>query len=281
MPELPEVETVRRGLNQVTLAQPIQGGEIRLERSIAYPHPADFLVAVTGVSIQQWHRRGKYLLAELSAPESASAGWLGVHLRMTGQLLWMSEAEPVQKHCRIRLSFPGGQELRFVDQRTFGQIWWVPSGTPPEEIITGLTRLGPEPFSPEFSAAYLKQCLQGRQRPIKNALLDQAMVAGIGNIYADEALFLSGIQPQTIGALLTLTQIERLHGAVIKVLQDSIEARGTSFSDFRDVSGINGNYGGIAWVYNRKGQQCRVCESLIERTKLAGRSAHFCPTCQR
>jgi formamidopyrimidine-DNA glycosylase len=281
MPELPEVETVRRGLNQVTLAQPIQGGEIRLERSIAYPHPADFLAAVTGVSIQQWHRRGKYLLAELSAPNSASASWLGVHLRMTGQLLWMSEVEPVQKHCRVRLSFPGGQELRFVDQRTFGQIWWVPSGTPPGQIITGLTRLGPEPFSPEFSVAYLRQCLQGRQRPIKNALLDQAMVAGIGNIYADEALFLSGIQPQTLGALLALPQIERLHGAVIKVLQDSIEARGTTFSDFRDVSGINGNYGGIAWVYDRKGQKCRVCESLIERTKLAGRSAHFCPTCQR
>ena len=241
---------------------------------------------MTGLLIQQWHRRGKYLLAELSCPaESISAnragGWLGVHLRMTGQLLWMSETEAVQKHCRVRLSFPNGQELRFVDQRTFGQIWWVPPGLSPEQIITGLTRLGPEPFSPEFSLAYLKRCLQGRQRPIKTALLDQVLVAGIGNIYADEALFLSGILPQTLSAHLTAAQIERLHGAVLKVLQDSIEARGTTFSDFRDVSGINGNYGGIAWVYDRKGQKCRVCESSIERTKLAGRSAHFCPTCQR
>lgn len=281
MPELPEVETVRRGLNQVTLAQPIAGGEILLERSIAHPHPGEFLAAVTGLSIQQWHRRGKYLLAELSHASEASVSWLGVHLRMTGQLLWMSEAEPLQKHCRVRFSFPAGQELRFVDQRTFGQIWWVPPGTPPDLVITGLTRLGPEPFSPEFSVAYLSQALQGRQRPIKNALLDQAMVAGIGNIYADEALFLSGILPQRLSAELTSAQIERLHGAILKVLQDSIEARGTTFSDFRDVSGINGNYGGIAWVYDRKGEKCRVCECSIERSKLAGRSAHFCPGCQR
>lgn len=297
MPELPEVETVRRGLNQVTLAQPISGGEILLDRSIAHPQPDSFLGMVTGLSIQQWHRRGKYLLAELAdeAGDEARdktrdktrdetsdlAGWLGVHLRMTGQLLWMFETEPLQKHCRVRLSFPNRQELRFVDQRTFGQIWYVPPGISPEQVITGLTRLGPEPFSAEFSVAYLHQRLQGRQRPIKNALLDQALVAGIGNIYADEALFLSGIQPQTLGSKLDVAQIERLHGAVLKVLQDSIDARGTTFSDFRDVSGVNGNYGGIAWVYDRKGEKCRVCDSLIERSRLAGRSAHFCPSCQR
>lgn len=289
MPELPEVETVRRGLNQVTLAQPIGGGEILLDRSIAHPQPADFLAAVAGRSILQWHRRGKYLLAELAAsPVAASlaaaspvaAGWLGVHLRMTGQLLWMQQAEPVQKHCRVRLSFANGQELRFVDQRTFGQIWYVPPDRPPEQIMTGLTRLGPEPFSAEFSIAYLSQRLQ-RQRPIKNLLLDQALVAGIGNIYADEALFLSGILPQRLGSQLTAAQIERLHGAVLRVLQDSIDARGTTFSDFRDVSGVNGNYGGMARVYDRKGEKCRDCESLIERIRLAGRSAHFCPTCQR
>lgn len=284
MPELPEVETVRRGLNQVTLAQPIRDGEVLLSRSIAHPHPGDFLAALVGLSIQQWHRRGKYLLAELSQPAKTGAdlqgGWLAVHLRMTGQLLWMSQAEPVQKHCRVRLSFPNAQELRFIDQRTFGKLWYVPPGLLPEQAISGLTRLGPEPFSPEFSVAYLRQGLQGRKRPIKTALLDQMLVAGIGNIYADEALFLSGIAPQTVSAQLNATQVERLHGSVLKVLQESIDARGTTFSDFRDVSGINGNYGGIARVYNRRGEPCRVCESLIERTKLAGRSAHFCPSCQ-
>lgn len=285
MPELPEVETVRQGLNQVTLAQPIGGGNVLLDRTIAHPFSsAEFLTHLTGSEIVQWHRRGKYLLAELGRAAGTAnaqpAGWLGVHLRMTGQLLWMHQDEPLQKHCRVRLWFPQGRELRFVDQRTFGQMWWVPPARPVTEIIAGLAQLGPEPFSPEFSVAYLAAQLQGRKRPIKNALLDQSLVAGVGNIYADEALFLSGIQPQTLSAALTMPQIERLHGAVVKVLQDSIEARGTTFSDFRDVSGVNGNYGGIAWVYDRKGQPCRVCQSPIERTKLAGRSAHFCPTCQ-
>ncbi|XQQ07891.1 MAG: DNA-formamidopyrimidine glycosylase [Leptolyngbya sp. IPPAS B-1204] len=298
MPELPEVETVRQGLNQVTLQQMIQGGDVLLDRTVAYPFSsADFLAGLRGTAITQWQRRGKYLLAELvrrgggdaareprrtrGNGEVGAAGWLGVHLRMTGQLLWMHQDEPVQKHCRVRLFFPAGRELRFVDQRTFGQMWWIPPERRLEEIMTGLALLGPEPFSPEFSVAYLVEQLRGRKRPIKNALLDQGLVAGVGNIYADEALFLSGIQPQTLSASLTGNQIERLHQAVLKVLQDSIDARGTTFSDFRDVSGINGNYGGIAWVYDRKGEPCRVCGSGIERIKLAGRSAHFCPQCQR
>lgn len=277
MPELPEVETVRQGLNQVTLGKVIQGGDVWLERTIAHPFlGSEFLSGITGTSIVQWHRRGKYLLAALQ-----SAGWLGVHLRMTGQLLWMQQDQPLQKHCRVRLYFPEGQELRFVDQRTFGKMWWVPPDRPLEEVMTGLANLGPEPFSEQFSVDYLTRQLRDRKRPIKNALLDQALVAGVGNIYADEALFLSGIQPQTLSAALQPEQIARLHRAILQVLQDSIDARGTTFSDFRDVSGTNGNYGGIAWVYDRKGENCRVCNSLIERVKLAGRSAHFCPTCQR
>lgn len=284
MPELPEVETVRQGLNQVTLHQTIQGGDVLLDRTIAHPFSSeDFLAALTGNAIAQWHRRGKYLLAELETigpKQVRAAGWLGVHLRMTGQLLWMQQDEPLQKHCRVRLFFPNQRELRFVDQRTFGQMWWIPPDRTPESIMTGLAQLGPEPFSDEFSVAYLVEKLRDRQRPIKNALLDQGLVAGIGNIYADEALFLSSVRPQTLSAKLTPEQIDRLYHAILKVLQDSIDARGTTFSDFRDVSGINGNYGGIAWVYDRKGQPCRVCTSPIERLKMAGRSAHFCPVCQ-
>ncbi len=279
MPELPEVETVRRGLNQVTLSQPILGGEVLLDRTIASPTPAEFLTALAGVAIAQWQRRGKYLLAELQRQKEPS-GYLGVHLRMTGQLLWVAQSEPMQKHCRVRLVFPDQRELRFVDQRTFGQLWWVPPGKPPEAIVSGLARLGVEPFSAAFSVEYLQNGLRDRQRPIKNALLDQTLVAGIGNIYADEALFLSRIQPQTLCAKLTAEQVERLHDAILKVLQTAIDARGTTFSDYRDVAGTNGNYGGIAWVYDRKGQACRVCATPIERLKLAGRSAHFCPTCQ-
>lgn len=311
MPELPEVETVRRGLNRVSLNQPVQGGEIRLARTIAYPELADiFLQGLTGTRISGWHRRGKYLVAALARSVdstdstdptdptasidltnstnlakamnlTATAGWLGVHLRMTGQLLWVSQQEPVQKHCRVRLFFDDDRELRYVDQRTFGRLWWVPPGQTPESVITGLQRLGPEPFSDEFSAEYLARSLKGRLRPVKNALLDQKLVAGIGNIYADEALFLSGIRPTVRCDRLSKKRIIQLHESIRKVLATSIESGGTTFSDFRDVHGTNGNYGGVAWVYNRAGEPCRVCGSDIDRLKLAGRSAHYCPSCQK
>jgi formamidopyrimidine-DNA glycosylase len=328
---LPEVETVRRGLNDLTLHQTIQGGDVLLDRTIAHPFSvADFLTGLQGTAIAHWHRRGKYLLAELEevegrgqkaggrsgetkvvalpyrpiaaspsgtytplpTPHSRSAersrrsplptpsSWLGVHLRMTGQLLWVDQTEPLEKHTRVRLFFGDGKELRFVDQRTFGQMWWVPPETAPEQIITGLQQLGPEPFSEEFSVTYLAQQLQ-RRRPIKNVLLDQAIVAGIGNIYADEALFLSGIHPQTLCINLTQPQIKRLRSNIVQVLQASIEAKGTTFRTFRSVAGVNGNYGGSAWVYGRDGDVCRNCATAIERLKMAGRSAHFCPTCQR
>jgi formamidopyrimidine-DNA glycosylase len=286
VPELPEVETVRRGLNRLTLNQTIQGGEVLLDRTIACPiFVPEFLSGLTGTAIAQWHRRGKYLLAELVQtvdPENpTSAGYLGAHLRMTGQLLWVNAAEPVQKHTRVRLFFQGDRELRFVDQRTFGQLWWVPPNYALEQIITGLQALGSEPFSTDFSVDYFYQQLHPRDRPIKNALLDQRIVAGLGNIYADEALFLSGIHPQMLCSSLTHNQVKLLHGTTLKVLQDSIDAKGTTFSTFRNVEGINGNYGGKAWVYGRDGEACRACGTVIERLKMAGRSAHFCPQCQR
>lgn len=298
MPELPEVETVRLGLNQVTLNQEIQGGDVLLNRTIAHPPDSQaFLAGLQRTAIVHWHRRGKYLLAALAPaldilpalpvptspnlPAHSPGGWLGVHLRMTGQLLWLNQTDPLQKHTRVRLFFPDGKELRFVDQRTFGQMWWVPPEQPLDRIMTGLQQLGPEPFSEQFSVAYFEQQLQKGRRPIKNALLDQAIVAGVGNIYADEALFLSGIRPQTLCTELNRKQIERLRQNIIQVLLASIEARGTTFSDFRDISGINGNYGKVAWVYGRNGEICRNCGTLIERLKMAGRSAHFCPLCQQ
>ena len=281
MPELPEVEIVRQGLNQVTLSQEIKGGDVLLDRTIAYPFSMDeFLAALKQVTITGWHRRGKYLLAELTKSNPGDAGWLGVHLRMTGQLLWLDREDPLQKHTRVRLFFQDSRELRFVDQRTFGKMWWVPPREVPESIITGLKSLGPEPFSAEFSLEYLVGKLKNRQRSIKTALLDQALVAGVGNIYADEALFLSGIRPQTLCAALNLGQIERIRTSIIQVLQTSIEAGGTTFSSFLNVQGVNGNYSGVAWVYGRTNQPCRVCGTSIERLKLAGRSSHLCPKCQ-
>lgn len=281
MPELPEVETVRRGLSRVTLNQPIRGGDVLLNRSIAHPVSIeDFLPALKGAEIIAWQRRGKYLLAALSR-QHQPAGWLGCHLRMTGQLLWVQQTMPLSSHCRVRLFFDQGCELRYVDQRTFGRLWWVPPDKQPDQVMTGLQRLGPEPFADDFSLDYLRIWCGHRQRPVKNALLDQAMVAGIGNIYADEALFLSGIRPNVRCDRISLRRLTRLHTAIQKVLTDSIEAGGTTFSDFRDIHGTNGNYGGVAWVYDRENEPCRVCSTAIKRIKLAGRSAHYCPHCQK
>lgn len=281
MPELPEVETVRRGLNQLTLNQKITGGDVLLNRTIAYPFSVDeFIHGIKGSAITTWHRRGKYLLAQLTPPSPLSPTWLGVHLRMTGQLLWLHQDEPLHKHTRVRIFFGDQQELRFVDQRTFGQMWWVPPGVAEESIITGLKKLAADPFSPEFTVEYLAAKLQNRRRPIKTALLDQSVVAGLGNIYADEALFKSGVLPVTLCTDLQLEQIQRLHTEIIQVLETSIAAGGTTFSNFLNVQGVNGNYGGVAWVYNRTGEPCRVCSTPIQRIKLGGRSSHFCPQCQ-
>ena len=286
------------------------GGDVLLNSTIAPSISAtDFLTKLKGKSIARWYRRGKYLLAELSqfpegerekgkggefrdqTPNSSplpssfllpsKAGWLGVHLRMTGQLLWVNRSEPLQKHARVRLFFEGNQELRFVDQRTFGQMWYVPAETEVSSTVIGLKLLGPEPFSDEFTTEYLTRKLHRRARPIKTALLDQALIAGLGNIYADETLFLSGVMPTTLCADLTAEQIGRIHTAIIQVLQKAIESGGTTFSNFLNVQGVNGNYGGVAWVYNRAGQPCRTCSATIERIKLAGRSTHFCPACQQ
>jgi len=282
LPELPEVEIVRLGLNQLTSGKKIQGGEVLLKRTLAYPPSLTvFWQGVQGKIISNWQRRGKYLLAQLHDEQGKPAGKLGVHLRMTGQLLWVEQTTPLQIHTRLRWFLEDNQELRFVDTRTFGKVWWIPPEVTPETIIQGLAKLGPEPLEDGFTLDYLTQILSKSQRKIKTLLLDQEAIAGIGNIYADEALFKSGIHPQAIASSLRGKQIEKLHQAIREVLQQGIEAGGTTFSDFINVKGINGNYGQQAWVYRRSGQPCRICGTTIERLKLAGRSSHYCPQCQK
>ena len=281
MPELPEVETVRRGLELQVGRFCIDNVEVLRTRAVAAPKgdPDGFAAALSGCTLARWRRRGKYLIAELERGGEA-AGELGAHLRMTGQFQWLKQGErPPCPHTRVRFH-SDSHELRFVDVRSFGELWHVPLGTPTETVITGLTRLGPEPFSESFSASYLRQRLKGSSRPIKNALLDQALVAGVGNIYADESLFMAGIRPHTPAGRLPLKRLQLLHQSLVEVLELSIGAGGTSFSDFRDLTGTNGNYGGQAWVYRRGGQPCRRCGSVLRRETLGGRSSHWCPTCQ-
>ena len=289
MPELPEVETVRLGLQRQTQDFLIARVEVLRDRAIAAPpDPSLFRLALEGCRIRQWRRRGKYLLADLDHPDGQEAGVWGVHLRMTGQFLWIEAPEPGGApadgdpglHTRVRIWERSGAELRFIDTRSFAQMWFVPPGRTVESVISGLGRLGPEPFDPGFNATYLQQRLRGSQRAIKSALLDQSLVAGIGNIYADESLFAAGILPQTISGRLGSRRLERLREAVVEVLRTSIGAGGTTFSDFRDLTGTNGNYGGQAWVYRRCGLPCRRCGTSVRRERLAGRSSHWCPSCQ-
>jgi formamidopyrimidine-DNA glycosylase len=292
VPELPEVETVRLGLQRQTQDFLIGRVEVLRDRAIAAPpDPALFRLALEGCRIEQWSRRGKYLLAELRHPDGQQAGIWGVHLRMTGQFLWLAAPEGASsgpagdsdpgQHTRVRIWEQSGAELRFIDTRSFAQMWFVPPGRAVESVITGLARLGPEPFDPGFSAPYLQERLRGSRRPIKSALLDQSLVAGIGNIYADESLFAARILPQTVSGRLGSQRLERLRRAVVEILQTSIGAGGTTFSDFRDLTGTNGNYGGQAWVYRRGGLPCRRCGTPLMRDRLAGRSTHWCPCCQK
>ncbi|OYQ62590.1 DNA-formamidopyrimidine glycosylase [Pseudanabaena sp. SR411] len=287
MPELPEVETVRIGLNENTLGWQIEGGEVLLPRVIAYPdQPQAFLDALIGTDFTEWQRRGKYLIAQLS-----QGNQLGVHLRMTGSLLWCDRDMAVGKHTRVRLFLKekgkgekekkgGLKELRFDDQRTFGKLWLVPSHQATESIITGLQKLGLEPFDAKFTPEHLASKLSRSGRPIKTVLLDQETVAGIGNIYADESLFLGKIHPQKAANSLNSEQIKALHQGIIRSLSDGIAKGGTTFSSFQNVAGLKGNYIDTAWVFRRTGQPCNVCGTVISRIKLGGRSTHFCANCQ-
>ncbi len=281
MPELPEVETVRRGLQGQTHGLVIRRVEVLRARAIASPpDPELFALGLRDCRLGDWHRRGKYLLADLLDGEGGDAGRWGVHLRMTGQFLWLEEPRPPCLHTRVRIFSDSGAELRFVDTRSFGQMWWIPPGLAVEAVMGGLGKLGPEPFAADFHTDWLVQRLRGSSRPIKTALLDQALVAGVGNIYADESLFAAGIAPHTPSGHLRRPQLERLREALVEVLRTSIGVGGTTFSDFRDLQGLNGNYGGQAWVYRRGGEPCRRCGTPIRRERLSGRSSHWCPRCQ-
>ena len=271
---------MRRGLERQLQQFTISHLEVLRARAVAWPpDPELFCSALRGCRVGQWQRRGKYLIAALEQDGEPAGHW-GVHLRMTGQFLWLEQPRDPCPHTRVRLWNSSGQELRFVDVRSFGEMWWVPPGQAPETVMSGLRRLGPEPFSEAFSPAYLRQKLQGSNRAIKSALLDQALVAGVGNIYADESLFLSGIAPSTASGRLPLKRLTALHSALVEVLHTSIGAGGTTFSDFRDLTGTNGNYGNAAWVYRRGGDPCRRCGTPIRRDRIGGRSSHWCPSCQ-
>ena len=282
MPELPEVETVRKGLEKLLNNFYIKNIDVLKERSIASIGGSEnFKSNIKNSYFGNWERRGKYLIGSLHSKDKISKGFLVVHLRMTGQFKLIKKEIPPCSHTRVRFFENKGKELRFIDIRNFGQMWYVPASKSISEIVTGIKKLGPEPFSSDFNSCYLEKYLKNKTRSIKSALLDQSTVAGVGNIYADETLFDAGINPKTESGSLNNLELKRLCKSLVKILKISIGEGGTTFSDFRDLEGINGNYGGQAWVYRRGGENCKKCGEKIMREKLCGRSTHWCPNCQK
>ena len=261
MPELPEVETVRRGLEQKLKSFIIKRVEICRESTVAYPIcKKDFIEGLQNSLISKWHRRGKYLIADLKKTERDNInigneislinnGFLVVHLRMTGYFTFNNGITNPCKHTRIRFFDNNNNELRYIDIRSFGQMWWVRDGLLPNNIIKGLGTLGPEPFSEKFNISYLKKVILNKTRSIKSVLLDQTIVAGIGNIYADESLYSAGISPFREAKTIKKNELKKLKIAIVDILKKSIGAGGTTFSDFRDLEGENGNFGLQTNVY--------------------------------
>ena len=293
MPELPEVETVRRGLEQKLNNFIIKKVEVCRDSTVAFPtYKEEFIKGLQNSLFYKWNRRGKYLIAELKKIDNENIqinekitlkhnGFLVVHLRMTGYFKFINKSTPPCKHTRIRFFDKNNNELRYIDVRSFGQMWWIKQGLEPNKIIKGLGSLGPEPFSKEFDTKYLKKVISKRTKSIKSILLDQTIVAGIGNIYADESLYSAGISPFRKAQTINKNELIKLKESIVTVLKKSIGSGGTTFSDFRDLEGENGNFGLQTNVYRRTGKQCHKCGNLIERQKITGRSTHWCSKCQK
>jgi len=274
MPELPEVETVCRGLKSHLIGATISGAEVLRVDSIAYPAHDEFENILPGHKFVDVWRRGKYILINLDGGTGLAA-----HLRMSGRLLVTKKKTPMGKFLRVRILLADGRELRFEDMRVFGRLWYKPADMTFEQVVPALAQLGVEPLT-DLTAAGLGQSLAKKKQAIKSALLDQTVVAGIGNIYADECLFRAGIHPLKPAGVLKKAELERLVKEIRVVLLNAIEHRGTTLSDYRDADGVNGNYQNEALVYGRTGMKCRVCTMKIERLKIGGRSSHFCLKCQ-
>ncbi|MDQ2833922.1 MAG: bifunctional DNA-formamidopyrimidine glycosylase/DNA-(apurinic or apyrimidinic site) lyase [Acidobacteriota bacterium] len=273
MPELPEVETVANGVHTRIHGQTIRSVWTSNKPQTFKSPPEQIAETLTGSRIERVHRVGKTIVVDLS--RNRKPAQFLVHLGMTGRLLISTPDTPIPPHTHAILSLSSGKELRFVDARRFGRLSVVVlSGA--EERYAGP---GVEPLTislEEFTALF-----RGRKTPIKAALLNQSLLHGVGNIYADEGLFHAGIRPARHAGRLTRAELARLRIALIKVLTEAIQLGGSSVSDYVDADGVAGFFQLRHHVYTRTGQPCRVCSTPIKRIVVGGRSTHFCPACQR
>jgi formamidopyrimidine-DNA glycosylase len=274
MPELPEVETIARGLNQR-----VRGDVIDSVWLGSHPEPlkspaAAIASALAGARISEVKRVGKHIVFDLTpkvtAKKKATASQWIVHLGMSGRMVVAAPGEPVAKHTHAIATLASGRELRFVDPRRFGRLSVVA-----ENAFAGP---GTEPLT--ITANDFAKLFHGRKTPIKAALLNQKLLHGVGNIYADESLFRAGIRPKRQAGRLTRAELFRLHGAVKEVLKEAIKLGGSSVSDYVDSEGKEGFFQLQHRVYLRTGEPCLVCKTRIKRIVLAGRGTHYCPKCQ-
>jgi formamidopyrimidine-DNA glycosylase len=273
MPELPEVETIVRRLAPLVTGQRLQSFEVRDPRWCAPLAPQELLDAVRGRRVDGLRRRGKYLVWDLEADIH-----LVMHLRMTGTLLWHpAPASPPPPHTRVVIGLGAGRMV-FVDPRRFGTGTLL-LGAPALAAFFAL-RLGVEPLQPAFTAAHLRGLARGRRAPIKAFLLDQRNLAGVGNIYADEALFRAGVHPLRPAGSLRPSQYGLLRDAVVAVLRSGIDARGASIDDYRDPDGVRGSFQDRFLVHRREGLPCPVCRRAVRKLVVAGRGTYVCERCQ-
>jgi formamidopyrimidine-DNA glycosylase len=271
MPELPEVETVARGLRRLLLGRTITGATVHWPRTVACPPLDEFCAQVTGRRVVAVGRRAKYIVIGLDR------GYLLIHLKMSGRLHVVPAGQPLGKHTRALFDLDDGSQLRFEDIRKFGRIYLVDDL---EQVTAGL---GPEPLTDDFSLDDLRRLLARRSGRLKALLLNQQFLAGLGNIYADESLFAARLSPLRPANSLTPDEQARLYESIRGVLSSAIASGGTTLDDqgYTDVDGLAGAYQQRIAVYGRRGQPCLICGTPIERVIVAGRSTHFCPQCQK
>lgn len=277
MPELPEVETVANGVNERIRGEKIESVWLGSKPEPFKTSPAAMAEALTGSSIERVYRVGKHIVFDLKGHQKAQFQWI-VHLGMTGRLLVSEASVPIPTHTHAVLHLKSGRELRFVDARRFGRLALHANESEGRdgERFTGP---GKEPLtiSPEDFAALFRN----RKTTIKAALLNQKLLHGVGNIYADESLFRAGIRPTRQAGRLSRENLIRLHGSLQAVLKNAIKLGGSSVSDYVDADGVRGFFQLEHRVYMRGGEPCLVCGSPIKRTVLAGRGTHYCAVCQK
>jgi formamidopyrimidine-DNA glycosylase len=274
MPEMPEVETIRRTLASKVEGRKIVRVDIGLPRLVKWPTAPEFKAVLTDRVIIKLIRRGKYLLFHLD-----NKMVLVIHLRMTGRLCYATTGAAQDRFTHIIFGFDNGDSLLYADTRTLGTLYLMPQ----EELwrINGLATMGPEPLSEEFTLAYFTDMLSKRQAKIKSVLLNQKLIGGLGNIYVDEALAVACLDPERTASSLTGREAKYLYQAVNQVIADGIAHGGTTFRDYRDGEGQRGSHQKYLRVYGRANEPCQRCGAIIARKEVAGRGTHYCPNCQK